>query len=437
MNWAAHKYSEIFWFRLLLLLGVGAIPIYGLLESDASEEYNFLLHRLILAAIWAGVLASSFFSHFIKTHIASITCWLMFGVHLWAIWKLDMDLYRLESVLGYVISFAALNLTYYRPTWYYLFMTSSLLLVLLMLFTGAPPLVDEYILVFLFVVLWLAFMAASSLIIFSQRKLTDMNEKLELLVNERSAEAESKARQLAQRNRELEQFAFIASHDLKTPLRSIASFSQLIQRRLKIQGDEETVEYFQFIMDAAHKMNTLISNILAYSKYGHQEFQRTPLNVRDLLEECCLLLQPMFESRNANVEFFLETEEIAGDPIQLRQLFQNLMDNAFKFNESPSANLTVRVADRPMSWLFSFRDNGIGIPREYQDKVFRIFQRLHSDREFSGTGIGLALCKRIVENHGGEIWIDSIAGSGVTVYFTLAKEAVARERYLIPATTGN
>jgi signal transduction histidine kinase len=437
MSWPAFIQSEVFWFRLLLLLGAVGITGFGLLAESNGGSPEVMLQRYILSGIWLTVFFFSHISNFLKNNLVSITCWLMFFVHAWSVYWVDLNNYSVESIVGYIITFTGLNLTYLRPRLYYSFLTLSLIATIVLLYTGPEPETNPGLLTFMFCLLWFAFTIISSVIIVSKKKLMDMNENLETLVNERSAQAEVRARQLAMKNQELEQFAFIASHDLKTPLRSIGSFAQLAQRKLGKDLSPEVQEYFAFIHDAVHKMNNLINDILAYSRYGQQNSERSKLKVRELLEECCLMMKPVLAEKNADIEFQVFCEEVVADRVQLQQLFHNLIDNALKYNNSPSAKLTIRVEERPLTWQFSFADNGIGIPEEYHDKVFRIFQRLHNYKEYDGTGIGLALCKRIVENHGGDIWLESGEGQGTVVHFTLAKTLYSHERYLLPANVAN
>ncbi len=437
MNWPAFIQSEVFWFRLLLLLGAGGITGFGLLVQHSGGEPEAMFQRYFLSGIWVAVFLFSFLSNFLRYHLITITCWLMFVVHLWSINWVDQNQYSSESLVGYIISFAALNLTYVRPRLFYSFMAISLVTTIVLLYLGPAPETSRELLTFMFGMIWLAFTITSSVVIVSKKKLSDINENLEMLVNDRSAQAEARARQLTLKNQELEQFAFIASHDLKTPLRSIGSFAQLAQRKLEPGIAPEVKEYFSFIMDSVHKMNNLINDILAYSRYGRQNSEHRKLNVRQLLEECCLMMKPILAEKNADIVFQVSCEQVVGDRVQLQQLFHNLIDNAFKYNTSPSAKLVISVEERPLTWQFSFADNGIGIPKEYHDKVFRIFQRLHNYKEYDGTGIGLALCKRIVENHGGDIWLESGDGLGTVVHFTLAKVLYSHERHPLPANVAN
>lgn len=438
MNWRTFFYSEIFWFRLLLLVGAGGITGLGLIKDYYTNSLDPIQQRILLSSGWILVFLLSFVSNFVRNYLISITCWLMFLVHFWSIYWVDANHYKLHALIGYVISFTALNLTYLRPRLYYPFMTISLLASLVMLYSGPAPAVSREMIAFMFILLWLAFTLTSSIVIISKRKLRELNDNLEMLVNERSEQAELNARQLALRNRELEQFAFIASHDLKTPLRSIGSFTQLAMRKLGPDLSPEIQEYFGFIQDAVHKMNNLINDILAYSNYGHPNQEREIFNIRELLEDCCMLQQPLLSSKNAEVEFQISCEVVSGNKAQLQQLIYHLLDNAVKYNTSPSAKLLIKVEERPLSWQFSFYDNGIGIPKEYHEKVFRIFQRLHHQQEYDGTGMGLALCKRIVENHGGEIWLDSNNGQGTVVHFTLAKTTLLQRTYSsLPAKLAN
>ncbi len=422
---------------MLLLLGSAGILGFGFIKSVFIGGWDPTDQRLIISSVWLLIFLFSFISNFVKHRLVFIGCWLVFTLHCWSIYWTDKNLYGSEALIGYVMSFTALNLTYVRPRLFYPMMAVSLVAALVLLFTGRPPAISRAMVAFMFILLWLAYTITSTFVIVSKQQLTDLNNSLEKLVNDRSAQAEARARQLGLKNQELEQFAFIASHDLKTPLRSIGSFAQLAHRKLGKDLDPEVQEYFSFILDAVRKMNDLINDILAYTKYGEANSQRKKVNVRALLEECCLMLKPSIAEKNAHIEFQIDCEEVVGDKVQLQQLFYNLIDNALKYNNSPSAKLVIRLEERPLSWQFSFSDNGIGIPKEYHGKVFHIFQRLHSYKEYSGTGIGLALCKRIVENHGGDIWLESGSGGGVTVHFTLAKVLYSHSRESLPAKIAN
>jgi signal transduction histidine kinase len=223
---------------------------------------------------------------------------------------------------------------------------------------------------------------------------------------------------LTRSNQELEQFAFVASHDLQEPLRKVSSFSQLLAAQYKGKLDAEADEFIGYMVDGAERMQTLIQNLLAYSRLGRrgQPFAATDGNV--VLKQALDNLQEAIEASGAVV-----TSDplplVLADEIQLAQLFQNLIGNAIKFHGAIKPLIHVRAESNGTEWIFSVRDNGIGIDPQFAQRIFVIFQRLHSRHEYPGTGIGLAICKKIVERHGGRIWMESQLGQGTTFQFTL------------------
>ncbi len=230
------------------------------------------------------------------------------------------------------------------------------------------------------------------------------------------------AEQLAERNAELEQFAYVASHDLQEPLRMVSSFLQLLQRRYADQLDETADEYIAYAVDGAKRMQVLIQDLLAYSRVGTRGKAFKPVDVGRTLETVLTDLGPALEDTGATVEAgALPT--LPADETQLRQLLQNLVANAIKFHgdKTPVVRVSAEEAeeDGRALWRIAVADNGIGIEPHHAERVFQIFQRLHTRDEYEGTGIGLAMCKKIVERHGGRIWFESEPGDGTTFYFTI------------------
>ena len=225
---------------------------------------------------------------------------------------------------------------------------------------------------------------------------------------------------LQQSNAELEQFAYVASHDLQEPLRMVASYVQLIERRYKGKLDSDADEFIGYAVDGANRMRGLIDDLLTYSRVARlgKPFELTDLE--STLEIVLLNLKTSIAENEAVVTHD-KLPTVMADGGQLVQLFQNLIGNGIKFHgeEAPHVHISAQVRDT--DYLFSVRDNGIGIAPEYYDRLFKIFQRLHTREEYPGSGIGLAVCKRIVERHGGRIWIESQVGKGSTIYFTLSK----------------
>lgn len=228
-------------------------------------------------------------------------------------------------------------------------------------------------------------------------------------------------RELEQKNKELEQFAYVASHDLQEPLRTTSSFSELLQRQYKGKLDEKADKYLTFINQSSDRMKVLIQDLLDYSRIGRKkELEQVDCNI--ILKEVLADIDVAIKETQAEINF-CRLPVIKGSATEIKQLFQNLIINAIKFrreNESPVINICARKKNR--YWEFSCRDNGIGISDEHSERIFIIFQRLHTRSEYEGSGIGLAHCKKIVEMHGGKIWLESEPSCGSTFYFTIPEK---------------
>jgi signal transduction histidine kinase len=256
----------------------------------------------------------------------------------------------------------------------------------------------------------------------TNQELTHLNHCLQEEIGKRQEIQE----ELERSNRELEQFAYIVSHDLKQPLTTIYSWSQMLQRRYEKIFDAKGKRYLDFIFNGTQKMNSLIDSLLTYSRVGRQEKHLEIVNCNLLLAEVKETLKTAIATNNATITH-TELPVIMADPTQLGQVFQNLIDNAIKYRreDTPhihivaSLNRTKKQIQNSQEWIFSFKDNGLGIPQEAQDRVFEIFQRLHSDDQYSGNGVGLAICQKIVQRHNGNIWIESELGEGSTFYFSI------------------
>ena len=224
--------------------------------------------------------------------------------------------------------------------------------------------------------------------------------------------------ELARSNAELEQFASVASHDLQEPLRTVANFAQFLEERYKGKLDAKADEFIDFMVDAAARMQQLISDLLAYSRVGSRGKQFVPADGAALLEQALRNLQAAVEESGAQITRD-PLPTVKCDPAQIVQVFQNLVGNSIKFRSGQPPRIHVGVERGPSEWLFSVKDNGIGIDPQHADRVFEIFQRLHTRREYPGSGIGLTIAKKIVERHGGRIWVESKLHQGATFFFTL------------------
>ena len=230
-------------------------------------------------------------------------------------------------------------------------------------------------------------------------------------------EIEKTVEELRRSNEELKQFAYIASHDLQEPLRMIASYLQLIERRYKGKLDKDADEFIAFAVDGANRLQNMIIGLLAYSRVGTKGKPFEEINCSEVLGNAISNLKIAIEESGALVTAD-RLPDIKADAGQLIQVLQNLMANAIKFRLEDPPRIHVSAVKKEAEWVFSVRDNGIGIAPEYKDRIFNIFQRLHG-KEYPGVGIGLSLCRRIVERHGGRIWFESETGKGTTFYFTI------------------
>ncbi len=224
--------------------------------------------------------------------------------------------------------------------------------------------------------------------------------------------------ELKRSNAELEQFAYVASHDLQEPLRAVAGMVQLLQQRYQGQLDERANLYIAHAVEGATRMQTLINDLLAFSRVDTRGRPFAPVNVAAALRPALANLAVAVRESRATITHD-ELPTVLADSGQLTQLFQNLIGNALKFrgDQPPAIHVGAeRLAD---AWRFSVRDNGIGIEPQYAERIFVVFQRLHTRRAYPGTGIGLAICKKIVERHGGRIWVESEPGRGATFLFTI------------------
>lgn len=219
---------------------------------------------------------------------------------------------------------------------------------------------------------------------------------------------------------ELERFTYIASHDLKSPLRNIISFLTLIERKLKNNRDQNLKEYLSYVTNNAQQMHMLIQDVLEFSRVKNGHLQTSTVNMNEMIVVALKNLQDEMEAKDAEV-FSADLPHIHANSVQVTQLLQNLVGNGIKYNRSRKPKVVITHRTDRSSHVFSVKDNGIGIAPEYHDKVFEMFKRLHSKEDYPGSGIGLAMCQKIVNNLGGNIWMDSKDGKGTTVHFSIPK----------------
>jgi len=270
--------------------------------------------------------------------------------------------------------------------------------------------------VLLFILLSVWFFSRLSM----QRKVNKMLKTNNDLLNQKNEEIDIKNKQLEHSNEDLQQFAYVASHDLKEPLRMIHSYTTLLERRYNDQLDESGKEFMHFIVDAVDRMKILLDDLLDYSRSGNQEMPDKMVDVGDMMLIVSSNLGKQIEENKGNL--IVRTENmpaIRAHNSQLMQLLQNLVSNGMKFRGERDPVIVVDCEKKNNQFVFSVKDNGIGISKNNLEKVFEMFRRLHTREEYPGTGIGLATCKRIVNNMGGDIWVESTEGEGSTFFFSV------------------
>jgi signal transduction histidine kinase len=249
----------------------------------------------------------------------------------------------------------------------------------------------------------------------AEEELRMHRDHLEELVKEQTAE-------LTRSNTELGQFVYIASHDLQEPLRMVASYLQLVDKRYKEKLDDDAREFIGFAVDGAKRMQLLINDLLSYSRVGTKGQPFQPVDCEQALQMAMRNLQVAIRESGAQITHD-PLPAVMGDATQLEQLFQNLIGNALKFRRDEPSKIHVGAEQKNGCWYLSVQDNGIGIEAQYFDRIFIVFKRLHGRNVYPGTGIGLAICKKIVERHGGAIWVESEVGKGSTFRFTIPEKA--------------
>jgi light-regulated signal transduction histidine kinase (bacteriophytochrome) len=220
-------------------------------------------------------------------------------------------------------------------------------------------------------------------------------------------------------NAELEQFAYVASHDLQEPLRKVASYMELVTERYREKLDRDGIQFIDYAVDGARRMKTMIDDLLKYSHLGRRDENFVPVDMMDVMYHVLNDLELAIRDSGAVVSYDA-LPMVTADNSQLQQLFRNLIGNALKYRGADPPEIHVSAQQRKQAWQFSIKDNGIGIEPRFFERIFKIFQRLHPRGQFNGTGIGLAVCKKIVERHGGTIGVESVPGQGSTFSFTIA-----------------
>lgn len=419
----------------ILLLGIGVLAFLALLGTfflaDRNEPgYELLIVGALITMVVAGVLY--LIGRFASYRIAS---WLFsfFLVIIFAVSDTPDEVVNGRVLFTFTIPILMSSFLLDSYSSFIIAGFVGLLLnIITISLTNLP--FSAYLVTGYFAVALVAWLAARSLeqaiqeLQVTNRKLTERTAELEktnALLNKENIERKrvetalaEQARSLTRTNAELQQLAYVATHDLREPLRKVRTYAELLERRYQGKLDQKADKYIHYVMTGAMQMHLLITDLLAYLGVGEKALRLQTIDLNQILKKVLADLELLVVENSAVITHDI-LPMVQADPSQMVALFRNLISNAIKFRRDDPPEIKIQAERHPDEWLFMVSDNGIGIEAEYTERIFVIFQRLHTKEQYSGTGIGLAICKKVVENHNGRIWFHSTPGQGTTFYFTL------------------
>ncbi len=431
------KHYEVTMLRLWFVAAALLVPLFGiLLQFVDPTAVDFLSHRLLISTFFIGTVVMSFRIDAVRQHLMFFAYLGNFIMTSWFVWITYMNAFSFNYSLGVFIAICSMGVFCRRQRDINIFFTFAILNFFITAYLQPEMLVQKaFIIVDLIIIaiVYSIFMYQRSYI---KQDLESLNQNLNLLnqtleeqVIERTTIAEEKSIKLQEKNKELERFASIASHDLKAPLRNIGAFAKILNKKTKQLDDPTINECTQFIDNGINRMTNIIEDLLEYSRIGQSAVTYKEIDLSKMLFLVINSIASVKSRPDVTVQIKNDLPaNLIGNPRQIEQLFQNLIDNAIKYNKSVHKLVTIACQETSDYWTFEIADNGIGIPEEFKLQVFEMFKRLHGGHEFQGTGIGLAICKKIIDNHKGTIDIASEEGKGTTFKFSILKMVTTEEK---------
>ena len=418
------KAFELTYARIICTAGVALYPFVGAyLFLIDSEAIDFIGHRIAISILFGTVFIASFKYSYIRNNALLFSYIGLFLGIFWSIWISSINQFSSNYSIILLTGIAATASIILNRNLIVLFLISTTLALYISVLYTPDSLLNPTALPLCTTMLLIIFIVRENY----RKKIVDevkslngqllkLNENLEEKVVQRTC-------MLEQKNSELEKLTYIVSHDLKTPLRNIGSFSSLIKRKIDGDDKESIKAYSEIISKSVTRMSNIISDLLSYGKIDQDRKDLEFVNIQDILNE---IIELDFSSNlYNNVKFNFHSnfpEEIYCDKKQISLLLENLISNAIKYNDSAIKFVTVYYEDSEEFHKICVKDNGIGISEKYKEKIFEMFSRLHTQSQYDGTGVGLSICKKIVFKHGGEISFCSKHGEGTTFYFTISKK---------------